>query len=151
MAEYDPLRNAYKNMYTRCYRKSCRRYAHYGGKGIRICDRWLKSYDDFVADMGPRPSPHHSIERDRTDGDYEPGNCRWATPSEQARNKTSNDMIEHNGEKLCLTDWAARYGMRQGTLWSRIYQRGMTFEQAITIPVGARKALAKAKQDAVSV
>jgi hypothetical protein len=74
-------------MKTRCHNPNHTHFKRYGARGIRICDRWLSSYESFLMDMGRRPSQRHSIDRINVDGDYEPGNCRWATPSEQAANR----------------------------------------------------------------
>lgn len=78
---------AWHSMKQRCLNPKCRRWNKYGGRGIAICQKWLDSFEAFLADMGPRPSPDHSIDRIDNDGDYEPGNCRWATRSQQQQNK----------------------------------------------------------------
>lgn len=83
-----PEYSAWKGMRRRCYNPASARYADWGGRGIRVCDRWLHSFANFLADMGPRPSGDHSLDRwPDNDGDYEPGNCRWATRSQQQCNK----------------------------------------------------------------
>ncbi len=74
-------------MQTRCYDETHISYKDYGGRGIRVCIRWLSSFEDFIEDMGPRPTPFHSIDRKDVDGKYEASNCRWATAKEQAANK----------------------------------------------------------------
>jgi hypothetical protein len=74
-------------MKTRCYNEKAPKYPNYGGRGIKVCDRWLHSFENFLADMGPKPGPEYSIDRKENDGDYEPGNCRWATPTQQAQNR----------------------------------------------------------------
>jgi hypothetical protein len=78
---------AWLNMKERCYNPNNNRFKHYGGRGIRVCDRWLNSYPVFLADMGRRPSPQHSIDRVNNDGLYTPENCRWATVVEQRKNQ----------------------------------------------------------------
>jgi hypothetical protein len=84
---FSPTYGTWAAMRKRCENESHDRYKYYGGRGIRVCDRW-KSFENFLADMGPKPTPQHSIDRfPDNDGNYEPGNCRWATSSEQARNQ----------------------------------------------------------------
>ena len=82
-----PEYTAWRNMKARCYKKSNKDFKNYGGRGICVCDEWLNSYQTFLKDMGRRPSSEHSIDRIDNDGDYKPSNCRWATHTEQNRNK----------------------------------------------------------------
>jgi hypothetical protein len=79
--------NTWLNMKKRCYAKSHESYKYYGGRGIKVCKRWLESYQDFILDMGYKPSKKHSIDRINNDGNYTPSNCRWATQLQQVHNR----------------------------------------------------------------
>lgn len=92
----------------RCENKNHKDYPDYGGRGIMVCDRWRNSFENFLSDVGSRPSEKHSIDRINTNGNYEPGNCKWSTLEEQARNKRNNIRIEFKGEVMVLEDWARR-------------------------------------------
>ena len=98
-------------MCDRCRSPANHKWPRYGGRGIRVCDRWL-TFDAFLADMGERPSRAHSIDRLDNDGNYEPANCRWATVAEQARNKSATRRFSLNGEHLCRAELARRLGLR---------------------------------------
>lgn len=105
-------------------------FAYYGGRGITVCDRWRDSFANFYADMGPRPSPKHSIERRDNDAPYAPENCYWATREEQMNNKRSNHRITYQGETLTLAKWARGKGIRYKTLWRRIVKLKWPLERA---------------------
>ena len=81
---------AWTDMKTRCFNSNSTSYNNYGGRGVKVCDRWVDSFENFYSDMGGKPTPLHSIDRINVDGDYEPSNCRWATNEEQANNKRNN-------------------------------------------------------------
>jgi len=100
------------SMMARCYSSKLgdRNFALYQGKGITVCERW-HVFLNFLEDMGTKPTPTHTVDRIDSDGNYEPSNCRWATPAEQSRNwKHRNRRIEFNGENLVISDWAKGSG-----------------------------------------
>lgn len=92
-----------------------------------MCDRWM-NFELFVRDMGPRPSPAHSIDRIKTDGNYEPGNCRWATPKQQSDNTGRNHVLEFDGKRMNVTQWAAYLGVTTNVLFGRINMGWKTSE-----------------------
>lgn len=128
-----PEYGTWVNINTRCTNSNIPDYFRYGGRGITVCPEW-SSFEQFLADMGPRPSPHHTIERLDNDGPYAPDNCRWATRTEQARNRRSNRKITYAGETLCLSEWAERTGLRIHTILMRL-KRGWSVEQTLTTTV----------------
>ncbi len=122
-------------MKARCYNPKRAGYALYGGRGIKVCGRWLYSFENFLADMGPAPTPEHSIDRIDVNKGYSKRNCRWATRSQQCRNQRTNRRFTYQGETKCLGEWAELFGMNYGTLQSRIYRDGMSIEDALTKPM----------------
>lgn len=119
-------------MIQRCNNPKNVKYPRYGGRGIVVCERW-KSFPAFLDDMGPKPTPAHTIERIDNDGNYEPANCRWATKYEQNRNRAGNRNLTIGGETLTMTDWARRYGISVGCIRHRI-ERGWDDARAVTTP-----------------
>jgi hypothetical protein len=109
-------------MMRRCY--STRHPAHYryGGRGIKVCDRW-HDFLAFLADMGQRPSLGHSLDRIDNEGNYEPGNCRWATRTEQARNRRTSRFVEIDGERKTLVEWGEISGINPQIIGDR-FDRG---------------------------
>jgi hypothetical protein len=101
----------WSKMLQRCYNPRNHKYHIYGARGISICDRWKDSFESFYIDMGARPSSAHSIDRIDNNGNYEPGNCRWATNREQMRNTRANNFIEIEGISLCVLDWTKKLGV----------------------------------------
>lgn len=127
-------------MKKRCSNPKNKDYPRYGGRGIVVCDRWKSSFENFFADMGYRPTPSHTIERLDIDKGYEPSNCRWATPQQQARNQSNNRQITHNGQTRLLIEWSELTGIASTTLWQRI-KRGWDISKALTTPVTRRSEL----------
>jgi hypothetical protein len=119
-------------MRHRCSNPNHDSYQEYGGRGISVCDRW-NSFELFAADVGPRPSTKHTLDRRNNDGDYEPSNVRWATPSQQQRNQRHRRRYVHKCESLLLSEWSERTGIPRSTLSNRIYE-GWPLSEALTIP-----------------
>ncbi len=127
-----PEYGVWSGMKSRCSNPKDGNYTDYGGRGISVCDRW-SLFENFFDDMGPRPSPRHSIDRRDNDGNYEPGNCRWATRKQQSRNRRCTRFLSHHGETLPVTEWAERFGLT-GSLICRRLKMGWTTEDSLHKP-----------------
>lgn len=121
---------AWSNMIERCQNPKNRKYKIYGGRGIKICKRWLK-LKSFVKDMGDPPTPKHSLDRINNDGDYKPSNCHWATYADQQKNRRITLWVELNGSRKTLKEWCVLYSLNYDTVWCRIYRWGKTPERAL--------------------
>ena len=133
--ERSPEYQSWGSMLTRCQNARAPDYDRYGGRGIAVCERWL-TFDNFLADMGPRPSPKHTLDRINNNGNYEPSNCRWATSKEQARNRRDNRILTLNSTTMCCADWANEIGMSKTILCYRL-KHGWSIERSLTTPVRA--------------
>jgi hypothetical protein len=119
-------------MMRRCHRPAHEQEArYYHDKGIRVCERW-HDFASFYADMGERPAGL-TLERIDNTGNYEPGNCRWATTIEQGRNKSNSRLVTYQGKTQCVSAWAEETGIKEITLWFRI-NKGWPLERALTKP-----------------
>lgn len=119
-----PLYQTWLSMRKRCFSPNDPDYRLYGGRGIHVCDRW-NNFKLFVADMGPKPSPRHSIDRINNDGPYSPENCRWATPHEQSMNKRPSPPRPHKqftvyGVSHTIEEWANIARCHPGTIHARL-------------------------------
>lgn len=121
--------NAWASMIGRCTNIKNKRFDYYGGRGIKICDRWLNSFENFLEDMGKKPTPKHSLDRyPNNNGNYEKSNCRWATHIEQCRNRRSNKWFEYDNKNMLLTDWAKHFNVNQNVL--SVYIKKHSFVEA---------------------
>lgn len=125
-ASIHPLYSLWTSMKARCYNKNRKCYKNYGGRGIKICDRWsvVHGFENFVADMGIRPSPKHSIDRIDTNGDYCPENCRWATPKEQCNNKRVNICIKAGKQTFTVKQICDILGLNYNSIIHKV-KRGI--------------------------
>ena len=117
-------------MAKRCNNPKDKRYKNYGGRGIKVCDRWHK-FENFYADMGDKPMGM-SIDRINNNGNYAPENCRWATPFEQANNTVKNRKIIFKGKTLTVAQWSRELGIKRTTLSGRLNNYGWSTEKALT-------------------
>lgn len=125
-----PEHRIWKNMHTRCYNKENPAYFRYGGRGIVMCERWKNSFQNFLDDMGKRPTPTHSIDRIDNDGIYSPKNCRWATRKEQASNYSRNRHITYKGKTKILQVWVDELGLSYLKIYKRIVMRNWDVARA---------------------
>lgn len=126
-----PLYGIWTNIKTRCFNEKSPRYKDYGGRGVGMAEAWQEDFLVFASDMGPRP-PGTSIDRfPNPDGNYEPGNCRWADSIEQNNNRRNNRRLSSNGRTLTLAQWDAELGLSKGTVSVRL-GNGMSADKALT-------------------
>lgn len=114
-----PEFSTWTDIQTRCHNENSASYPDYGGRGISVCERWRSSFNLFFADMGSRPSPKHSIDRIDNNGDYAPGNCRWATALEQVRNRRNSAKVTVRGITKPLVEWCEEYGCTPAAAYAR--------------------------------
>lgn len=119
----------WSKMIDRCRNKNTPEYKNYGGRGIKVCDRWL-DFKNFLSDMGMRPSNEVSIDRIDNNGDYEPGNCRWATRAQQSVNKRTNVFFEYGGMRMTKSQWCDFLEFRRHMVENHL-RRGKTFAETI--------------------
>jgi hypothetical protein len=134
--EYRRIKAIWYAAMRRCCEPQDASFRYYGGRGILICKRWTgkNGFRNFLSDMGPRPSRKHELDRwPNQNGNYEPGNCRWATRAQQGTNKRSNRFIEWKGRKLTLVDWANELAIPRETIASRL-RSGWSIDDALSAP-----------------
>ena len=137
--------STWAGMIKRCTKPNTPHYEKYGGRGITVCSRWLESIENFIEDMGRKPGPEYSLDRIDNDGPYSPENCRWATWTEQQRNRTGCHFLFWNKEKITVQEACDRAGLKDVTVHARV-RRGWTWEAALTTPInGSKKVRAKIK------
>lgn len=130
-----PTRLSWVAMKERCYRTTHENYPQYGGRGISVCERWRKSFKNFLADMGERPAGMTLDRYPNTEGNYEPGNCRWATMKQQQRNRKDRVQYEAFGKRQTLPEWAEEYGLPVELVRQRITKYRWPLVEALTMTV----------------
>lgn len=111
-------------MKSRCNNPNARYYRNYGLRGIKVCDRWQYSFENFYADMGDPPTPKHTLDRINNNGNYEPSNCRWATRGEQQSNMRRNVLISYKGRTMTASQWSRDLNITLATIYGRV-KRGL--------------------------
>lgn len=125
-----PLYKLWIGMKQRCHNPKNENYARYGAKGIRVCETWIKDFRAFERDMGPRPSPTHTIDRIDNEGGYSPENTRWATQVVQGNNRRSNVLVTAHGKTQTVAEWSRELGIPYARLIARV-SRGLSPERAL--------------------
>lgn len=132
------LYQVWRGMLKRCLNRNATGFKNYGGRGIRVCESWRKSFWRFVADVGPRPSPSHTLDRyPDMNGDYRPGNVRWATKSQQRLNSRAARPLTARGRTQAMVEWSRETGLAVSTIFNRL-RRGWSEEDAVGVPRQAK-------------
>lgn len=126
-----PEYKTWQNMLSRCLNPNVSHYKDYGGRGIKVCEKWASSFEEFYLSLGDRPKGT-SLDRINPNGNYDPNNCRWANKITQARNKRESRNIEYKGESKPLKEWSDLLGINYYTLHSRLYRLNKSIEEAFT-------------------
>lgn len=134
-----PEYTAWASMIARIENPKGSSYARYGGRGIKVDPKWRASFEAFYRDLGPRPSPQHSLGRIDNDGDYRADNVRWETHHQQNGNRSNTTRYEHKGESLTLTEWSHRTGIKLTTLHRRLKVYGWSLQETLERPLRGRK------------
>lgn len=129
--------SSWRSMKNRCCNKNHMHYKNYGARGIKICNRWKNSFQNFYDDMGAKPSPKHSIDRIDNNGDYEPENCKWSTEIEQARNRRGTKMYTYKNETKYAREWMDIYEISNNVFYRRVNQ-GWSFDKIIETPINTK-------------
>lgn len=125
----------WNSMKERCYNTNNKGYKDYGARGIKVCDKWLHSFENFYKDMGKRPTNKHTIERINNHKGYSPENCKWATMKEQGRNKRNNHLITFKGETKTISQWSEILNIKYRILEKRINRFHWSIEKSLTTPI----------------
>lgn len=125
---YPKEEGSYRNMLSRCYNPKSTGYRHYGGRGVKVCERWRESFLNFLEDMGERPEGL-TLDRINPKGNYEPSNCRWADAFTQSRNKRDS-ILTYGGEGMTIDCWGKLLGIKPNTISTRL-KRGWSIGEAL--------------------
>jgi hypothetical protein len=131
---HTPIYRTWRNMIGRCYEPCTNGYDNYGGRGITVCAAWRNSFEAFYADMGDRPFPKAQIDRKETNGNYEPGNCKWSTAMANANNRRNTIRLTLHGRTMGLAEWSRETGLHRDTIYDRL-AKSSSVEDALTRPV----------------
>jgi len=134
-----PEYSAYYSMKSRCLNPNSERYPRYGGRGIKISERWLESFKNFYQDMGDRPNSYYSLDRIDNDGNYCKSNCKWSSKEEQANNQSKTVLCYYKGEVKSLKYFSRKYKIKYTTLYSRIFRNNYSLKRAIETPLRIQK------------
>lgn len=141
---------AWRAMKFRCYREKDASYRYYGARGITVCDRWKCSFENWLLDVGKRPSPLYTFGRKNNDGNYEPGNCAWELGEEQGNNRRNNIRYSYRGENLTVPQWARKIGINSKTLRARLRNKNLTIQQALETPINTNQSRTEIRRGSVT-